>query len=215
MKRYKRYKEWVSVNLKYVLSEELRLSDLQAHAGISDFTKFWKDERLKRKGAANKSAKLIKVNVDKKEDHITFTFYSSPTYTLTGGVTNPDSNMSITKESPWYTQEIRILDFFKWADTTPGYKDAGELSTDDLKKIFRVADVQVWCNDPSFHWQGDNFIISQFNASIHPTNIAPKVWNKKHNNDNYVCKHLSMLLASINFWLSPMASMLNKFLKEH
>ena len=215
--RYKKFfpvKQWIKINLKEILEEELRLSDLQAHAGISDFTKSWKDDRLKRKGAANKSAHLISVDIDKENDYVTFKFYSAPTYTLTGGITDPDNNMSLDKTSPWYTQEIRILDFFKWAKTNPNFKSEKELTTDELKEIFKVANVQVWCNDPSFHWQGDNFIISQFDASIYPTDIAPQRWNKLHKDDNLVCKHLSMLLASIDFWISPMASMLNKKLQN-
>jgi len=210
MKPYKSlYKKKYWINLRF--DENLRLSDFQRHAGISNFTKKWKNERQKIKGGANVSARLVSLVVNTKKDYVTFKFYSAPTYDFTAPVVNPKS-MVIGGEHPFYTQEIRILDFFKWARTTPGYKAAKYLSPDDLKDIFRVADIQVWCNDPSFHWQGDNYIVSMFNASIHPTNIAPKHWNKFHNDDNFVCKHLSMILNSIGFWLSPMASLLTKYL---
>lgn len=203
-------KHWITIKLE----EDLRLSDFKKHAGISDFTRPFMQDRQKRKGAGNKSAHLVKMKVNKKNDYVTFVFYSAPTYDLTAKVTNPKSNMSMTKESPWYVQEIRILDFWKWAKTTPGYKSAKQLSTNDLKDIFKVASVQVWCNDPSFHWQGDNYVASLFDASVHPTSIAPKHWNKRHNDDNFLCKHLSLLLNSIDFFIPIMASMLSKYLKE-
>lgn len=210
--RYKKFfpkQNWITIRL----DEELRLSDLKAHAGISNFTKTWQKDRQKRKGAANKSSHLVKFEIDKDNDYITFFFYSAPTYDLTGKIVNPDGSMEISKESPWYTQQIRILDFFKWAETTPGYKDAKELTAEDLKEILRVANVQVFCNCPSFHWQGDNWVISQFDASIYPTDISPNHWRNYHNDDNFVCKHLSMILSQIEFFIPLMASMIGKELK--
>ena len=214
MKRYKSIRDKKNcITIK--LDEELRLSDFKKHAGLSDFTKKWKNIRLKKKGAANISARLVRMKVNKKKDYVTFIFYSAPTYTLTGKVTNPGKSMQFkTTEKPFYTQEIRILDFWKWARTTPGYEAAKKLSTGDLKEIFKVANIQVWCDDPSFHWQGMNWVVSQFDASTHPTDIPPEQWRRFHKDDSFVCKHLSMLLASIDFWLSPMSSMLNKYLKE-
>jgi len=214
MKRYEQYKEWTTINFKEILEEELRLSDFQKHAGISDFTKYWKNQRLKKKGGANISARLVKLKVNRKKDYVTFIFYSAPTYSLTGKVTSPKNNMELKKESPWYTQEIRILDFFKWAKTTPGYTSAKDLTPENLKEIFKVASIQVFCNDPSYHFQGFNWVTSQFDASIYPTDIEPEYWRKWHNDDGFLCKHLSMLFASINFWLSPMASMLSKYFKD-
>ncbi len=215
--RYKQFfiEKWVTIRLEDVLEEELRLSDFQKHAGLSDFTTYWKDERQKIKGAGNKSARLVKLKVNTKKDYVTFVFYSSPTYTPTAKVVSPKSNMELKKESPWYVQEIRILDFFKWARTTPGYKSAKQLTTRELKDIFEAANIQVFCNDPSFHWQSFNWVLSQFQASIHPTDIAPTYWNKIHQDNGYICKHLSMIFAGIGFWISPMASMLNRYLKEH
>ena len=206
-------KRWVTIKFDK-LEEELRLSDFQKHAGLSDFTKKFKNIRQKKKGPSPKSARLVKLIVNRSKDYVTFVFYSSPTDTPTAKVVNPKSGFKIGGEKPWYRQEIRILDFFKWAKTTPGYKSAKQLSLKELKDIFKVASIQVFCNDPSFHWQSFNWVLSQFDASIHPTDIAPKHWNKYHNDNGFVCKHLSMILNSIDFWLSPMASMLNNYLKR-
>lgn len=202
-------KHWVTIKLE----EDLRLSDFKKHAGISGFTEPFMKDRQKRKGAGNKSAHLVKMKVNRKKDYVTFVFYSAPTYDLTGKITGKNGKMS--KESPWYTQEIRILDFFKWAKTTPGYKSAKQLSVNDLKDIFKVASVQVNCNDPSFWWQGDAWVLSQFDAAINPTDIAPKHWEKLHNNDNFLCKHLDLIFAQIEFFIPIMASMLSKYLKEN
>lgn len=212
VKQYKSIyeKNWITIKLE----EDLRLSDFQKHAGLSDFTKTFKDIRQKKKGAGNKSARLVKVKVNKAKDYVTFIFYSSPTYEPTAKVVNPKNNFKIGGEKPWYRQEIRILDFFKWAKTTPGYKSAKQLSLKDLKDIFKVASIQVFCTCGSQHWQGNNWVLSQFDASVYPTDIPPLHWRKYHNDDNFVCKHLSLIFTSIGFWLSPMASVLNNYLKR-
>jgi len=204
------FKEWKEIKF----NEDLRLSDFQNHAGISNFTKKWKDERQGIKGAGNVSVRIVRLIVNKKRDYVTFVFYSAPTYDFTARVVKPKSDFKINGKRPFYVQELRILDFFKWAKTTPGYKAAKYLSTDDLKDIFKVSSTKVFCTCPSFHWQGMNAIDSMFNASIYPTDIPPTQWRKFHNDDSFACKHLDILFSSIYFWLSPMASMLNKYLKE-
>lgn len=203
-------KKWLFIKL----DEDLRLSDFKQHSGLSDFTKKWKNDRQKIKGAGNISAKLVKLIVNKKKDYVTFVFFSTPTYSFTASTVKPKKNMKISGEHPFYIQNIRILDFWKWAKTTPGYKSAKKLSLKDLKEILKVASIQIFCNDPSFHWQGMNYVVSQFDASIFPTDIPPKQWKKKHNDDNFVCKHLDLIFTQIEFWLNPMTNMLNKYLQK-
>ena len=213
MRRYKPlHKEWVSIKLKDYLEESLRLSDFKAHAGSSDFTKKWADERRKLKGAGNKSAKLLKLTVNKKNGSVTFFFASDPTYTDKAKVTVKPT-MNTTKNSDVYIQLIRVLDFFKWAKTTPNYKSSKQLSRDDLKEIIETTSIQVHCDDPSFWWQGGAWVATQFDAAVIPCNIPPKHWRKYHNDDNFVCKHLDLLLTSIDFFLPQMTAMLNRYLK--
>ena len=87
-------KNWITIKLE----EDLRLSDFQKHAGLSDFTKKFKNIRQKKKGAGSKSARIIKLIVNKSKDYVTFIFYSSPTYEPTAQVVNPKANFKIGGE---------------------------------------------------------------------------------------------------------------------
>ena len=215
MKRYKPlHKEWISIKLKDYLEESLRFSDLQQHAGLSPLTMKYRKERNKLKGAEANVAKLHSLSVNKKMGWVTFTFLTAPTYSDEVKITNPKKQFKLsTSNYSAYTMQLRIMDFFKWAKTKPNFKSAGELSLNELKEILMVADIQVFCNCPSYHWQGMNFNTSMFSASVFPTNIPPKQWNKKHNEDQILCKHLSGLISGIKYWLNPMTSTLNKYLK--
>lgn len=193
--------------------EELRLTDLTKHAGISDFTNYWKNERQKIKGAGNKSEKLIKLGINKKFGWITFYFLAEPTYTFKTKATNlPSSKLHVDN---LYTQKIRILNFFDWAKTYPNIVSTKQLTTQELKEILWNANIQVSCDCPAFWWQGVSYNLTILDGSIYPNNIKPKRWNKIHGENGLVCKHLTLLLQSIRFWLSPMSSMLNKYLKNN
>lgn len=193
-------------------SENIRLTDLQKHAGASDFTKDWIEIRRKIKGPGNKSAKLKSIRINRKLDYIIFIFKSKPTYDVTSKAVDINT-MEVSRNVREYTQYLKIKDFFKLAETKPGYNKK-EMTRKEIKEILKVADLQVFCDDPSFHWQGDNYIISLFDGSLYPTNIAPEHWKGFHNDDNFLCKHLSMIINSIDFFLNPMSSMINKYLKK-
>lgn len=84
----------------------------------------------------------------------------------------------------------------------------------EAKQWLYNADFALWSNSPSFHWQGFNYKLSQLEASIFPTNIAPtsgpKGWSDRHGNA-LVDKHLLELFVHIKFFINQMASsMLNK-----
>lgn len=194
-------------------SEELRLSDLKKHAGLSNFTDKWRKDRQKIKGQGSRSAKIKSIKVNRPKDYITFVFTSEPTYTKKAKAVNTN-NFEINKNVNVYTQQIRILDFFKWADTKPGFKEK-EMTVKEIKEILEVCSIQIFCNCPSFHWQGHNYISSMFDASIFPTNIEPKHWKKYHNDDNFICKHLDLLISQgLNIFINNMTQMINKYLKK-
>lgn len=201
---------WINIKL----DEGLRLSDLRKHAGISKFTNKWRVDRQKKKGSGAKSVKIIGMKVNKKKDYITFVFKSKPTYnSLMPAVAFPDKEKQ--KNVRAYTQEIRILDFFKWAQTKPNYKQS-ELTPQEVKEILQIADIQVACNCMSFQFQGMNYIVSLFDASIYPETRPPQRWNKYHNDDNFLCKHLDILLSQgMNIYINNMTLMINKYLKNN
>lgn len=203
----KRYKPLFSIE------EELRLSDLRKHAGTSAFTDKWRKQRQKIKKDGAKSVKVKTMRVNRKKDYITFIFTSKPTYTTKAKAVNVNS-FEINKSVTEYTQQIRILDFFKWADTKPGYKEK-EMTKKEIKEILEVANIEIFCNCPSFHWQGMNYVTSLFDGSIYPTKIPPKRWDAYHSDDNFTCKHLDILISqALNIYLLNMTSMINKYLKK-
>jgi len=193
-----------------ILKEDLRLSDLTKHAGVSDLTRTFMKDRQKIKGAGNISAKLKGTKINRTKDYITFIFTSKPTYSSKAQAVNP-ATLQISKTVRQYEQHIRILDFFKLAETKPGYIEK-EMTWKEIKEILQVASIQVFCNDPSFQFQGDNAILTTFNAAIYPEPRMPQRWNIYHNDDNFLCKHLSLIFRSIDFWINPMTSMINKYI---
>jgi hypothetical protein len=193
--------------------ENLRIVDLQKHAGASDFTKDWIEIRRKILGTGAKTVKLKSIKINRKKDYITFVFKSIPTYdTIVKAVNFPNTDKD--KNVKMYTEQIRILDFFKLAQTKPNYEE-NQLTRKEIKEILKVADVQVSCDCKSFQFQGMNYILTTFDASIYPELRPPKVWNKWHKDDNFTCKHLDMLLTQgLNIYLNNMTSMINKYLKR-
>ena len=195
------------------LTEDLRLSDLMKHAGISKLTKVFMKDRLARLGG-KKSGTLLKIKVVRNRGYIDFTFVSTPTYGTEGVmITKPRSMRLVPADE--YDQTIRIIDFFKLIRTNPDFTSYKNVTIDDIKEVIRNADVKVWCDCPSMHWQGMNYYLTQFDGSLHPTSIAPQVWNKKHHDDNLVCKHLDLILSQTAFYTNIMASMILKYLKNN
>jgi len=205
---------------QFKLNEWINLSDLKQSMGMSDFTKKTRKQRNKEFGTENKKAKLIDVKLNEKEKYIDFYWLTEPTYPIypkdyVYKNTNPKVNFKLEPDnSKTYTLIIRVIDFFEWLST---YPDKTEITEKDIKDIFDVSYIQVWSDDPSFHWQGMNYWISQLDGSIYPTKIKPKRWNspKLHGDGNaFVSKHLGGLINNIRFWYNPMASMLTNRLRK-
>jgi hypothetical protein len=183
------------------------------HQGVSDFTADWVEIRRKIKGAGASAVKIHSMKVDRKNDTVTFLFRSIPTYdSKVQAVNFPNTDSEKTVRA--YTQQIMILDFFKWAQTKPGYNEK-EITWKEIKEILQVSDLKLSCNCKSFQFQGMNHILTTFDAAIYPEDRPPLKWNKWHKDDNFICKHLDILLTSaLNIYLSNMASMLNKYLRN-
>ena len=205
--------DWFASGDKQVfnLQEDLHLSDFVKHSGVSDFTKKFMKDRQRLKGAGNISAKIRSLKINRKKGYITFTFISKPTYTNKTKAVDP--NTLAFKNARAYEQHIRLVDFFKYAETKPGYKE-NELTWKEVKEIIQVCPIQVWCNCGSYEFQGMAYIDTLFDAAIYPEYRAPKRWNLYHNDDNFACKHLDILFTSgINLFIQNMTSMINKILK--
>jgi hypothetical protein len=215
MKRYNRNTQWVSIKLE----ENLRFSDLYK-SGLSDLTNEFKKVRTKALGSESKNAKLVGLKVNRKSGWVQFNFVTRKTpyedenhkYTRT----IPEVGFKLVPdETNYYELKIRVLDFFKWLKTTPetSSRDLSAVTDKDIEDVLKVADIKVFCDCPSFHWQGFNYHLSTFNASIFPTKIKDKSWGKRHNNgDSLICKHLQGLLNNIHFYIPQMRQAVKKYL---
>jgi hypothetical protein len=212
MKRYKSiYKHWIAIKFE----EELRFSDFQKHAGISSFTDVFRKDRQHIKGPGNKSAKLVKMIVNKNKDYIKFLWLSEPTYSFDTQVTKPKS-MKPVKDN-LYTEIVLLQDIFKLLKTKPNFKSYQDISLQDIKEAIKSCNVKVTCDCMSQWWQGFSYYLTQLNASVYDCDIAPKRWNKPHNSgDGLVCKHLDLIIGqSMAFWIPIMAGMIKKYLNTN
>lgn len=201
------------------LEEFVTMADLANAASSSNLTKAFRKRRNDLIGTENKLAKLIDVFIDEADKSVTFAFLTTvtpypddPDYKWKE--LDPDDFSLDNNRSKTYELQIKVLEFFDWLETSP---DLTEVKGKDIKDILQVSNVQVFSTSPSFHWQGQNYFLSQLDASIHPTDIAPKHWNHatRHGSDPYFLdKHLYGFLRSIDFFQNPMASMLTKKLKD-
>jgi hypothetical protein len=202
------------------LKEYVTLSNLKTADVISPLTKRTRSQRNRAVGSENRTAKLVDLNIDTVEDHVTFIFKTTatvPIYPEDSTFKQTDIETFELKRNPSkeYDLYIRVLDFFKWFDAQKQEKDISEITTEDIKRVLEVSNVQVFSTSPSFHWQGFSYWLSQLDGSVYPTNIKPKFWDTIHGDgDAFLDKHLYGLLRQIAFFRNQMASMLTKRLKQ-
>jgi hypothetical protein len=206
------------------LLTELTLHDLKDTSSSSSFTKRTRKQRDDAMKTENFTSKLIDVFIDTVEDHVTFVFLTEATESIYPadyqfGELDPEDDFRIKKNpSKAYELHIRILDFMKWLkETRPDALNDKKITWEEIKDVLKVADIKVFSTSPSFHWQGVNYFLSQVDASIYPTSIAPTFWNQPqyHGSDPYFLdKHLYGLFRQIDFFGNQMASMLQKRMKD-
>jgi hypothetical protein len=161
------------------------------------------------------NVKLMAVRFDRQADWVEFQFRSISTpNTPYKKKSNQSAGFALQPNPPKvYALLIRLNRFFTWMlDTLP---DGQALALKDMKDALRVCPVQFWSNSPAFHWQGHNYVLSQLDAAIYPTSIAPQHWNRPqyHGEDAMLDKHLAALVRNISFYLNNMTAMLNKNLQ--
>jgi hypothetical protein len=219
--RYKPFfkENWITVKLKDYLTEELRLSDFQKHAGNSEFTAAWRKDRQKIKGTGNRSAKLVKMAINKRKDYIKFFWLSEPTYSFDTKVTQPKS-MKLVKDN-LYTQIVMCQDIFKLLRTQPKFKTYQDITIEEIKDAIKSCTVKVNCDCPSQWWQGFSYYLTILDGAVYPCDIEPTSgkhgWKDKHNaGDGLICKHLDLILGqSISFYIPIMAGMIYKYLNNN
>lgn len=200
------------------LKEFITFSDLKGADTLGNVTRRTRRTRNSELGTENRLAKLVDVNIDTVEDHVTFVFKTqatTPIYPDDAAFqkTNPDNFQLQRNPDKEYELYLRVLNFFEWLRGTK--PDTQEITRQDVKDVIQVNNVQVFSTSPSFHWQGMNANLSQLDGSIYPTDIMPTVWKDRQGSDDYLLdKHLYGLVRQINFFDNQMASMLTKRLRD-
>jgi hypothetical protein len=208
------------------LMEDLTMAAFTKRAGMSQFTKTFRDERARIMGNENTVSKLVKCKYNVKKDYVDFFWKSKSTDKYKSGhvvkVVDPKAGFALrAKSDKLYTIQLRILDFKKWMGT---YNVDYPIKYKDVKDILEVANIQVFSDSPSFQFQGLNYNMSQLNASIHPTDIPPTSritttgreigWKTRQGTDGFTDKHMTGIFSQWQFWIWPQAAMLNKELRD-
>jgi len=198
--------------------EFVTFNDLNSPSVISAVTQRSRTERNRELSPENMLAKLVDINIDTVEDHVTFVFKTpatTPVYPDDYDYRKTDVNNFELENNPGKTYELylRVLNFLEWLKGTK--PDAEKITAQDVKDVLKVNNVQVFSTSPSFHWQGFNFWMSQLDGSIYPTDIRPTRWDNIHGDGQaFLDKHLYGLIRGISFHTNYMASTLNKKLKD-
>jgi hypothetical protein len=184
------------------------------NASMSAFTRKFAKETNKLMGNPTNRAKLTQLRINKAEDYVTFIWLTerTPKYpdNFNAKVVEPTS-MSL-ENGNLYTIEIRVLDFFKLLETTPGYPN---VTDKDIEEVFLNCDIKVWSDVPAFQFQGMNFNMTQFDAAIYPEHRPPNHWNKYHGGNQLLDKHAAGIVNGIKFFIPMMRQMIKKYLDRN
>ena len=203
---------------------EITLKDLKDKSALAPLTKSWKDDRGKIMGNETGVMKLIDTFINQADSSVTFAFQTQATeYKDIKGLKhdpsvykNPKARVSplnlgiMSNNEKKYEIQIKVLEFMDWIKAFEG----DTLTIKELKDILRVSDVQIFSTSPFFQYGSLNYYCSQLDASAYPTNIAPKVWNKRLGGEYLLTKELANLVYGIEFFYNQMVSQLNKKLKD-
>jgi len=190
--------------------EEVTLNDLRKlDATMSSQTKKFKDIRQKLMKGANINTKFIETKIEGKDILFKFLTKATEDPNDTKPKKQVDPKDFSMKDNPSKTYEV----WMKFPNALELLESEEKIDQNVLNDLIQASDVQLWSNDPSFHWQGFNYQLSQLDASIFPTNIAPKFWSTKHG-ENFLTKHLAQIMLQYKFFANQMAASLEKQLKK-
>lgn len=184
--------------------EELSLLDFSRMNIASPTSSMYAAERRKIMGQSTQSTKLIQSKLDNSTDSITFYFLTEATekYGPSHNFKDVNPNQGFNLElDPSKTYEIHLR--FEGVSSLA----KAEITVQACKSFLWNTDFAIWSNSPSFHWQGFNYNLSQLDAAIYPTSIAPKKWDKVHG-EALIDKHLIDLFIHVKFFMNQMASSL-------
>jgi len=192
------------------------LMDKQASI-TSIITQAYKDIRKDVQNTANKNTKLIATELAGNDVIFKFLTEATEMYGLKHRYSqiNPETKAFESNPSKTYEIWIKLLDVIGDQGWIKVFDLSSEVLTQkDIKDMIKVSNCQLWSNDPSFQYQGFNFWLGQLDAALFQTDIAPRIWDKRHGDgEALLTKHLSQLIDSLPFFFNQMASSLTKVLR--
>ena len=163
----------------------MTIADLNVRDATSNFTKRKRAIRTSLYKGENVTARIVNGSYDRSDDSMTFEFVTTATIKAhpAGSEfkrTDPFNNFNlIPNPDRKYHMYVKVLNFMDWLrGTRPESLSESPITEKEILDVLNSAYVQLFCDDPSFQYQTANYTLSQVDASIYPTNIAPKKWNK-------------------------------------
>ena len=230
---------------KYIEFSLKDLSKKEPDIIAAPHTRHFSAERRGIMGDSPKNTKLISSKYDKDKDYITFYFLTSATEKYEPNhqykTVNPSLSFSLQKD-PSATYQIwlrffRVSQLFNLSKSRQQKKayhpqsnnkvqgSANKVSIEEVKAWMWSTSFQLWCDDPSYHWTGRNYFMSQLDASVFPTDIAPTHRHIGPNGkpvlgwldlrgESLLSKHLLDLFTHIKFFINQMAGSLLKQIRQ-
>ena len=183
--------------MKKVL-EAVSINDVKRLTSYVDRkTKFYSKEKAYIHKNPRRFIILVEARYYKDGDYIVAKFLTEATkkYPPDHVYKSTDPNTKINKPEPSKTYEIWIA-FFGVLQELRGNK----ITYQTVKNVLESVPIKIWCNSPSFHWQGYNYNISVMDGALFPTNIPPQKWRKYHGGF-ILDKHLYILFSNIEYFL--------------
>ena len=146
----------VQFSEKIHLLEWVTIPALMDQSSTSDFTKTRRRIRTDLYNEENVTAKLVSGSYNRIEDSITLNFVTPCTAKAHGPNYHPKKTdpargfVKLENPSGYYNMKLKILNAFDWLRQIKEHD--GWLTEEDVRTLLESAYVQVFCNDPSFHW---------------------------------------------------------------
>jgi len=191
----------------HLIYEDLSLNQI-ASSPVSGAIQMASDERYTIEGPATKSSKFISSIYNADQDLAIFKILVNSTHKYGDEYDYKDVDNATFKlqDDPSELYEVWV-GFFPMQKTM---NDNGwELNKEGVVNAFKKCSIKLWSNSPSFHYQGFNYNLSQKNASLFPTTIAPRKWNARHGS-TLLDKHTYQVVKNLSFYLNQFAQSLLK-----
>lgn len=204
--------------------EELTVLDFKSGA-LDDFRMQFRRDRTGITGVETQSAKMLSAVKKNKGKDVLFTWKTIPTY-KPAQKTKPKSGFALTNAQS-YQMQVLFIDFYEYMEKVFETNTTEGLKLSQFREIANAVDVKLSCLCPAWHFGGYNYELTQFNASLYPTNIPNPDWTQRlkdwasesgqSGTMGLLCKHLGGpggLMANITFWYPAMLNRLREIDKK-